>query len=87
MKCPLFILTDTRAQLGEETEIGECIKEDCGAWEGAIECCSIVALAKVMVAIGNTLGRIHVELCLSKYTYTCHYCGVRIEKTVRGGER
>ena len=74
-KCPLFIIGDRRAQLGEETEIGDCIKEGCAMFDKLGDRCSILQTSRVLEAIGSVLGRIHAELCLSKYRYTCHYCG------------
>ena len=58
MKCPLFIMSDTRVQLGEETEIGDCLKEEC-AWWGLYRvsedkergCCSVPAIALCLTDI------------------------------------
>lgn len=83
-KCPLFIINDTRAQLGEETEIGDCLGTACAAYDETGDNCSVLGIPRVLVAIGGVLGQIHDELCLSKYTYTCHYCQVRIQKTAAG---
>ncbi len=57
MKCPLFCMNDTRVQLGEETEIGDCLKEECAWWDEAHECCAIIALNQTFVAVGNVIGR------------------------------
>lgn len=45
MKCPLFILSDRRVQMGEETEIGDCIQELCAWWIVEREVCAILSLA------------------------------------------
>lgn len=45
MKCPLFVIGDMRVQLGEETEYGDCLKEECAWWEVYIGACSIRVLA------------------------------------------
>jgi hypothetical protein len=41
MKCPLFILNDLRAQSGEETEIGDCLKEECAFWDKPVGRCFV----------------------------------------------
>lgn len=45
MKCPLFILNDRRVQMGEETEIGDCIQSNCAWWMLEREICAILSLA------------------------------------------
>ncbi len=55
MKCPLFIMNDTRAQLGEETEVGDCIKEECAWWDIPHDRCGVVL-------VGDELSSIQWEL-------------------------
>jgi hypothetical protein len=62
MKCPLFIMNDTRAQLGEETEIGDCLKEDCAWWDPAIKRCAILEIAGAGRLILNSLIKISERL-------------------------
>jgi hypothetical protein len=58
MKCPLFILNDRRAQLGEETEIGDCIEAECAWYDDNVEECAVKSLPRIMAAIGNTIGEL-----------------------------
>lgn len=46
MKCPLFCIGDRRVQLGEETEYGDCLKEECAWWYRENHACSILTLAQ-----------------------------------------
>ena len=62
MKCPLFIMSDTRVQLGEETEVGDCIKEDCAWYDLATGCCSVLSISRLLTAVGNVLGNIHADM-------------------------
>lgn len=41
MKCPLFCIGDRRVQLGEETEYGDCLKEECAWWDKLSKQCDI----------------------------------------------
>ena len=86
MKCPLFIIGDKRTQLGEESDYGECLGTECGWWDAALELCAPVALNTALLAMGNVLGQIHTELCLSRVTFTCHDCGLRITRANLAGE-
>lgn len=78
MKCPLFILNDRRAQLGEETEIGDCIKSDCAIYSETGEACSVLERVKIDMAIGEVLGRILDRFSRPVYTFRCHYCGLSV---------
>ncbi len=85
MKCPL-IKNVLEIETGEtKQDLVDCLKEECACWSPLSECCSVRDLPGILIALGNVLGRIHDELCLSKYTYRCHYCGVTIERTEAGG--
>jgi len=48
MKCPLFILNDRRAQSGEETEIGDCLKEECAWWLPGNKACAVMVGAALL---------------------------------------
>lgn len=62
MKCPLFIMNDTRAQLGEETEIGDCIGDDCAWWLPQAKCCSIASLACDIEGLKDELEDVNKSL-------------------------
>ena len=84
MKCPLLTEIARYPDCQENTYALECLGEECAWWAPLSSCCSIRDLPGILIAAGNVLGRIHAELCLSRYTYTCHYCSVRIQKTAAG---
>lgn len=44
------------------TPLIDCLKEECGQYDQANQCCAPVALNQTMVAIGNTLGEIVNQL-------------------------
>jgi len=44
--------------MGEETDIGECIGDNCAWYDETVECCALVALVRVKTATGAVLGRI-----------------------------
>jgi len=51
MKCPLFILSDRRVWMGEETKIGDCNREQC-AWYCAVDqACAINVIAHRLINI------------------------------------
>jgi len=61
MKCPLFILSDRRVQMGEETEIGDCIREAC-RWGCAAELyCALPLMASAHKRIADRLGPPEME--------------------------
>ena len=84
MKCPLVKERLITREDFSQYEDQPCLREDCGMWDQSTELCSEVAGIRVLSAIGAVLGRIHMELCLSKYRYSCQKCGVRIEKKAAG---
>ena len=45
MKCPLFVIRDRRVQLGEETEYGDCLKEECAWWLQDVSMCAMKDIA------------------------------------------
>jgi hypothetical protein len=69
---------------GEEDNFCRCLGQECAWWDPAHNRCWTLAINQTLVAVGIFMGRIHNELCLSKYRYTCHYCQVVIEKTAAG---
>ncbi len=85
MKCPFMIANVPLAMKEEEPTIGDCLKEECAWWNENLGTCDPTGLTTYFIALGSVVGRIHDELCLSKHTYRCHYCGVTIERTASGG--
>jgi len=57
MKCPLFILTDLRTQMGEETGIGDCSEEGCAWWINLKRDCAIKALAIHLQIIAEAVSK------------------------------
>ena len=55
MKCPLFILTDRRAQSGEETEIGDCLSEDCAWWLESNKTCAVLCIAQAGIYLHKAM--------------------------------
>jgi hypothetical protein len=51
MKCPLFIMTDHRVQLGEETEIGDCITRTCSWWFDEAKACAVLSISRSMIPL------------------------------------
>lgn len=41
MKCPLIIYVKSSPYQGEETEQGDCLKEECAWWDEESERCSV----------------------------------------------
>lgn len=62
MKCPIFIRDDTRAQLGEETEIGDCIQAGCAWWDQTFQRCDPTGLIQLLRNISSISTEIHKEL-------------------------
>jgi len=56
MKCPLFIMDDVQVQIGEETEIGDCIK-DCAWWDKEYKECAILSIARYLRNIMRGLAK------------------------------
>lgn len=46
MKCPLFAIGDNRVQLGEETELCECMQAGCAWFDEDKNCCSVKVIAR-----------------------------------------
>jgi len=69
MKCPLFIMNDTRAQLGEETEIGDCLGEGCAWWNNTNGMCAVLQLGKSVYFMGLTLALMEEKMpCTEQFT-------------------
>ena len=62
MKCPRLTSEYVWPSGGKEVELDECIKQECGLYDPANQCCAPVALNQIMVAIGNTLGELLKEV-------------------------
>lgn len=62
MKCPLFIMGDTRAQMGEETEIGDCNKEECAWWVTYDKSCVLVSLNNEARVIRSALKEMEYKM-------------------------
>jgi len=83
-KCPFLLSLIVHLGGLPDGNEDECKGDECAWWAPLSSCCAVRDLPGILIAAGNVLGRIHVELSLSRYTYTCHECGVRIEKTASG---
>ena len=84
MKCPIRMLSHQAAFVGDYGETLDCLGEECAWWTPLSSCCSIRDLPGILIAAGNVLGLICSELRHTKYRYTCHRCGLIIEKTAAG---
>ena len=70
MKCPLFVITDKRTQLGEESDYCECLKEECAWWEKPLGVCCIRAqeatLGVMLEQLTKLIGKMPHELQFRK---------------------
>ena len=55
-------MNDVRAQLGEETEIGDCLKEECAWWIPQGNVCAITSLACDFQNVYPTLQEIENKM-------------------------
>ena len=56
MKCPLFTMLDTRAQLDEEVATGECIRGNCAWWSGEHKQCDPTGLLPWLMHVESRLS-------------------------------
>ena len=56
MKCPLLLRPDYTDDKGTTHKWGDCLQDSCAWWDNNTGYCSILALSRVLVAIGNMLG-------------------------------
>jgi len=59
MKCPLILRSKYTTFEHIETVVDECITTECAWFDSHTGVCSVLALARIMTAGGNVLGRIH----------------------------
>jgi len=80
MKCPL-LEAGVNANIGNlNGDEGECLKDKCGWWNTFTMSCSVLALSKIFLALGNTLGITSDRLIRPMTSYTCGYCRLRVSQ-------
>ncbi|MBA7559822.1 hypothetical protein ES708_01438 [subsurface metagenome] len=62
MKCPLFCIGDRRVQLGEETEYGDCLKEECAWWVETQDRCAVKDIALSLDYVATDMTQILEKL-------------------------
>ena len=81
MKCPLFVqVIELKGGLFDSQAMN-CLGENCAWWDTSDKTCCVLSLDGDLSRIGTLLSMLHKEICLSKYTYRCHDCGLTIEAT------
>ena len=64
MRCPLTLKANFYVESGIEVVGMDCLKEECGQYDEANNCCAPIALNQNLVAIGNVLGTVAKGLTL-----------------------
>ena len=58
MKCPLFVVSALIKAGTTKNCTLECLQEECAWWSPLESCCAVRDLSGLLLAMGNTLGKI-----------------------------
>jgi hypothetical protein len=58
MKCPLGGVGERQWSTEVKVQHEDCLYSKCAWWDETTNCCSVLALSRTMVAIGNVVGQL-----------------------------